>query len=64
MGFAERAPIRLAPLGTLRASFARLDPASGRGKAKRAFDDNYPLAAPTLENRRRMRINSPSQTSR
>ena len=34
------------------------------GPCVRRNDECYPLAAPTLENRRRMRIISPSQTSR
>ncbi|MEH2505784.1 hypothetical protein V1290_004595 [Bradyrhizobium sp. AZCC 1578] len=38
--------------------------ASGERRPAVRLRDGYPLAAPALENRRRMRIMSPSQTSR
>jgi hypothetical protein len=56
MGFAERAPTRLALLGTL--------PREARERGVPPELSHHPLAAPAFENRLRMRIDRVSQTSR
>jgi hypothetical protein len=50
-------------LGTLRASFARLDPRK-RERVGHTSRYDHPLAAPTFENRLRIRSSRVSQTSR
>ena len=61
IGFVERAPTRLALLGTLPRKREREGHTAGLIGASRI---SYPLAAPTFENRLRMRSNRVSQTSR
>jgi hypothetical protein len=61
LGLAERAPTRLALLGTLPRKRER---EGHTADVVTQIRDNHPLGAPTLENRLRMRIDRVSQTSR
>ena len=61
IGFVERAPTRLALLGTLPRKREREGHTAGLIGASRI---SYSLVAPAFENRLRMRNNKVSQTSR
>jgi len=64
MGFAEATPTRLALLGTLPRKREREAVPPRLSFTFRSLRARYPLAAPTLANRLRMRIDRVSQTSR
>jgi hypothetical protein len=64
LGLAERAPTRLALLGTLPRKRRKREREGHTADVVTQIRDNHPLGAPTLENRLRMRIDRVSQTSR